>query len=258
VHRLAYRGEVEALGFPMGYLSPLDLASVSEAAARIVVVADTAIADTPNLVFGSNKQEYHYLNVNFGRDFDSDQVADIAMVGEGARCVYCDTELERHRSIELGNIFRLGDFYSRRMDLYFRTESGKLVYPFMGSYGIGIGRLLAAVAEKYHDEKGLKWPVKLAPFRIFLMSIGKSVKVQQLTERIHEELGEHCLYDDRHDSISKKFKDGDLLGIPYRVVVSARSVLNGEVEVTHRATGENVAVAVEDLSEYFRCLFEEC
>ncbi|MFW5976267.1 MAG: His/Gly/Thr/Pro-type tRNA ligase C-terminal domain-containing protein, partial [Alkalispirochaetaceae bacterium] len=194
----------------------------------------------------------------FGRDFEAEQVADIAMVGEGARCVYCDTELQRHRSMELGNIFRLGDFYSRRMELHFRTESGKLVYPFMGSYGIGVGRLLAAVAEKYHDEKGLNWPVRLAPFHVFLMSIGKSPKVQQLTERIYEELGEQCLYDDRQDSISKKFKDGDLLGIPYRVVVSARSVVNGEVEVTHRATGEREAVAVEELSEYFGSLIEGC
>ncbi|MFP4407504.1 MAG: proline--tRNA ligase [Spirochaetaceae bacterium] len=258
VHRLAYRGEVEALGFPLGYLSPLDLPGVSEAAAKIAVVADTAIADTPNLVFGSNREEYHYLNANFGRDFEAEQVADIAMVGEGARCVYCDTELERHRSMELGNIFRLGDFYSRRMELHFRTESGKLVYPFMGSYGIGVGRLLAAVAEKYHDEKGLNWPLRLAPFHVFLMPIGKSPKVQQLTERIYEELGEQCLYDDRQDSISKKFKDGDLLGIPYRVVVSARSVVNGEVEVTHRATGEREAVAVEELSEYFGSLIEGC
>jgi prolyl-tRNA synthetase len=257
VHRLAYRGEVEGLGLPMGFLSPLELASVSEAAGNITVVVDTAVADTPNLVFGSNRAEYHYLNVNFGRDFEAEQVADIAMVGDGARCVYCDTELRRDRAIELGNIFRLGDFYSRRMELHFRSESGRLIYPFMGSYGIGVGRLLAAVAERYHDEKGLVWPLRLSPFRVFLMSIGKSVKVQRLTESIHEELGEDCLYDDRNDSISKKFKDGDLLGIPFRVVVSARSVINGEVEVTHRATGESVSIAVEELPEYLAQRYEE-
>lgn len=257
VHRLAYRGEVEALGFPVGFLSPLGLGTVSEAAAQIRVVADTAVADTPNLVFGTNRSDHHYINVNFGRDFEAETVADIARVGDGARCVFCDTELHRQRAMELGNIFRLGDYYSRRMELHFRSESGRLIYPFMGSYGIGIGRLLAAVAEKHHDEKGLVWPAKLAPFRVFLMSIGKSAKVHKLTDEVYADLGEQCLYDDRHDSISKKFKDSDLLGIPYRVVVSARSVVNGEVEVTDRATGEVTNVAVEQLSDYFDQIFDE-
>lgn len=257
VHRLAYRGEVEALGFPVGFLSPLDLDAVSEAASEIRVVADSAVADTPNLVFGTNRLDHHYLNVNFGRDFEADQVADIARVGEGSRCVYCDTELLRERAMELGNIFRLGDYYSRRMELHFRSENGRLIYPFMGSYGIGVGRLLAAVAETHHDEKGLVWPPKLAPFRVFLMSIGKSAKVHQLTEEIYLNLGEQCLYDDRKDSISTKFKDSDLLGIPYRVVVSARSVMSGEVEVTDRAGGEVTNVAVEALEEYLDQLFGE-
>ncbi|MFW6215161.1 MAG: proline--tRNA ligase [Alkalispirochaetaceae bacterium] len=257
VNRLAYRGEVEALGFPMGYLSPLDLPALSEEAAEVTVIVDTAIADTPNLVFGANRPEHHYLNVNFGRDFEADKVADIARVAEGARCVYCDSPMETVRAMELGNIFRLGDFYSRRMELSFRSQNGRLVYPFMGSYGIGIGRLMAAVAEKHHDENGLVWPLRLAPFKVFLMAIGRSLKVRELTGQLYEELGEQCLYDDRQDSISRKFKDSDLLGIPFRVVVSAKSVTDGEVELTDRATGESRTVAVSELTDHLNARYQE-
>ncbi|WP_455382953.1 His/Gly/Thr/Pro-type tRNA ligase C-terminal domain-containing protein, partial [Salinispira pacifica] len=129
-------------------------------------------------------------------------------------------------------------------DLHFQEEGGGVGYPFMGAYGIGIGRLMAAIVEANHDKKGILWPPEIAPYRIFLMSIGKSHRVRELTEMVSDELGDSVLYDDRRESISAKFKDADLLGIPYRVVVSTRSLEDGSVEVMERRTGRVFRVPV--------------
>jgi prolyl-tRNA synthetase len=248
--RLAARDELTAAGLVPGYLSPVDCSDA--ALENILVIIDETVADTPNLVYGANEKDYHYRNVNFGRDFDCRHVADIARVLEGDRCVHCGEELIERGVMELGHIFRLGDYYSRALELSFRGERGERVIPHMGAYGIGMGRLMASIVEQHHDDYGIVWPKHLAPFRFFLMSIGRSVSVRRLAEQVYEALGTDVLLDDREESISTKFKDADLLGIPYRIVVSQRSLTEGEVELMERDTREVRRVSLEHVADLIR------
>lgn len=235
--RLADRDELAFLGLDPASIGPVDLPlDVLELDLNVRVVVDEVVASTPNLVVASNDPSSHFVNVNFGRDFDSELVRDVARVLPGARCRHCGGELERVTVVELGNIFKLGDYYSRKLRLTLTDSRGRRFHPALGSYGIGIGRLLAAVAEANHDRRGLKWPVALAPYRFFLMGTGRSPKVQQVTEALHADLGDDVLYDDRRESISTKFKDADLIGVPYRIIVSARTLENGQVELLERGT----------------------
>lgn len=241
---LASEDELAARGLVPGYLSPLGLTDA------MPVYVDSAVADTPNLAFGTNRNGSHYINVNFGRDFTVAGVADLARVREGSRCYHCGAKLHGVRAMELGHIFRLGDRYSRSLSLHFQEEDGSFVHPFMGSYGIGIGRLLAAVVEANRDRKGILWPEDLAPYRYFLMAIGKSPRVRLLAEKLNARLGDAVLFDDRRESISAKFKDADLLGIPYRLVVSSQSVDDGSVEVMERRTGSARRVPAESVPSF--------
>lgn len=228
------------------WLSPLELPPAAREV--ITLVVDENAAENSNLFAGTNKPGFGYLNVNFGRDFEADHVADIIRVPEGAGCRHCnDGVLERIRAMELGNVFRLGTWYTRAMHLSIQDEHGRQVFPHMGSYGIGLGRLMAAVVESNHDDRGIIWPAEVAPFSVFLMAIGKSSSVRRLTEEIYREIQPYTLFDDRVESISHKLKDADLLGIPVRVVVSRESVSDGVVEVAHRAGSEPLHVHRSEL-----------
>ncbi|MFP4484308.1 MAG: proline--tRNA ligase [Spirochaetaceae bacterium] len=242
VKGLASLEAVEDLGLIPGYLSPIGIEGLD---ARVVV--DEVAADSPNLVYGANEPGYHFLNGNFGRDYDADLVADVARIPEGSMCVHCGHELSQRRSTELGHIFRLGDFYSRSMDLFFRGERSEKVYPYMGSYGIGLGRLIAGVVEQNHDEKGIIWPSELAPYTGFLMAIGRSPTVRRITENLYDELGNLVLFDDRHESIGTKLKDADLIGLPLRIVVSNQTIQDGAVEITLRRGGEERRIPLDQL-----------
>jgi len=242
---------VEELGLVPGYLSPIGLEEKglsASAVSEVRVVVDEVAANSPNLVYGANEPGMHYLNGNFGRDYDADIVGDVARIPEGSRCVHCGHELSQRRVTELGHIFRLGDFYSRSMDLFYRGERSEKIYPLMGSYGIGLGRLISGIVEQNHDERGIIWPAEIAPFSGFLMSIGRSPTVRRIAESLYEELGDRVLYDDRHESIGTKMKDADLIGIPIRVVISAETVQDGTVEVRLRRSDEVRRVPLEEIS----------
>ncbi len=241
---LAGREDLENCGLIPGYLSPL-----MELPSGVKVVLDDAVADSSNIVFGANEEGSHYMNVNFGLDYEIETVDDIAMLTEEDTCLQCGGNLRQIRSLELGNIFKLGDWYSRSMNLTFHEEDGSTQYPFMGSYGIGLGRLIAAVAEKTHDEKGLVWPLEIAPYRYFLMGIGKSLAVKRVVNELAEMLGDEVLYDDRGESISVKFKDAELLGIPLRIVVSGRYLDEDKVEFLDRRTHKKWLVSRNRIRE---------
>ncbi len=245
--RKATREELAELGLIPGYLSPL-----GEIGSRLPSVVDQACANNPNMVYGSNEQDYHYLNVNFGRDYASERVADIARINETHSCIHCGSPLKNRPATELGNIFRLGNSYSRAMGLSVQNERGERVYPYMGSYGIGIGRLMSAVAEAGADEEGIIWPEALAPFGVYLMGVGKSPKVVQASEELYRQLGADVLFDDRDELVSRKFKDADLMGIPYRVIVSPATVRDGTVEVRTRADGSEEVLTIEQALEFLR------
>jgi prolyl-tRNA synthetase len=243
VLRLASAKEIRRAGLVPGYASPVGLEQ------DIPIVVDDAITGTSNLVFGANAAGKHYVNVNYGRDLESEQVVDIARMCAKDRCVQCGAGFRAVRAVELGNIFKLGDFYARSMELSYQSDAGHEVYPHMGSYGIGIGRLMAAVVEANNDEKGIRWPPHLAPYSAYLMAVGRSMVVRTATEQLYKALGDDVLYDDRDESPGVKFQDADLLGIPFRFLVSARHLSDGKVEVHERGSDATYSVPLHRVVE---------
>lgn len=250
VLRQARGEEMVEFGLVPGYVSPLGIVG------EITVVVDRLAADSANLVYGGNSDGVHFADVNFGRDFDADAVGDIARAASTGACVHCGGALYEQRALELGNLFRLGTRYSRSMDLTFTDEHGRVVHPYMGSYGVGMGRLVAAIAEEHRDEDGLIWPVSVAPFHVYLMTIGKSFTVKQTAEAIKKDFGEMVLLDDREESISTKFKDFLLLGIPLRVIVSSATVADGTVELYDRRSGKAEKVPVGSVRSFVEARLE--
>ena len=239
---LASLDVLESRGITPGYLSPL---GISE---DILVVVDDTVVNSNNLVMGGNDPGLHYVNINFGRDFESPLVGDIARIHGKDSCFQCGEPLREVRAIELGNIFKLGDGYSRAMSLEYQDDNRKRHFPHMGSYGIGIGRLINAMAAAHSDNKGIGWPKNAAPFRVYLMGIGKSHKVRDAVFQLHRELGENnVLVDDRVESPGVKFFDADLIGIPYRIVVTTGLLVSGEVEIYERATGKISQIPMEQV-----------
>ena len=247
VLRLATETEIRESGLVPYFFSPVNLPS--ETAEEIELVVDDTVANSSNLVLGANEEERHYVGVNFGRDFEVQTVADISRIGDGDICLQCGEILGEIRAVELGNIFKLGKFYSEAMDLSFDDDNGNKVYPEMGSYGIGVGRLMAATVEANHDERGIVWPPSLAPFKVFLMGIGRSFKVRQVLERLHADYPDTILFDDREESPGVKFQDADLLGLPLRIIVSGRYLQEGRVEFHDRKTGETWLVGMDQISD---------
>ena len=238
--RLATPEEVKSLGFCLNSMSCLGIDP-----GAFPVAVDDAVAHGNNFIMGAHRENFYYKNVNYGRDFESDLVGDFSRLKKGDRCFQCGSRLESNKAIEMGNIFKLGDYFSRAIGLYYRDENSDRCYPNMGSYGIGIERLMAAVAEVNRDEKGIIWPLHLAPYTFFVMGIGHSLKVRDTAFKIHEELGDAAILDDRHESPGVKFKDMDLLGIPYRIVVSASTLAEGNVEFYERKTGRIWTIPVD-------------
>jgi prolyl-tRNA synthetase len=246
--RPAREEEIRAVGAEPGYGSPVGVHGA-------IVVVDDAVTTSPNLVAGANEEGYHLLNVNYERDFRGDIVADIAAAQEGDACVECGESLRLVGGVEVGNIFKLGTRYSEAMGCMFLDRDGTSKPVVMGSYGIGVGRLLACVAEKYNDERGLRWPITVAPFEVHLVSLakaGESREAQETADSLYEMLeqaGVEVLYDDREATPGVKFADADLIGVPLRVTVSARSLERGGVELKRRDSAKTVIVPVKDAME---------
>jgi prolyl-tRNA synthetase len=208
---------------------------------------------------GCNQKGAYYINANFGRDFDIPENGDISQLNEGDHCMSCGSALESLSAFEMGNIFKLDDYYTRKMEFPFHDLKGKLRYPFMGAYGLGLGRLMSCIAEANRDNKGRIWPVELAPYTFYLMGIGKSPRINSAVDEIAEELGEdEVLVDDRRESIGIKFRDADLLGIPLRMVVSRLCIEKGEIELKDRRTGRKWFIKRENLKEEIKKWREEC
>jgi prolyl-tRNA synthetase len=225
--RPATEAEIRSTGAVPGYASPVGLDGV-------LVVVDEAIPSSPNLVAGANKDGFHLTNVNYGRDFEAEIVADITAAQEGDGCPQCGSPLHSTRGVEVGNIFKLGTHFSQSLESTFLDQDGTVKPIVMGSYGIGSGRLLACIAEEHHDEAGLVWPISVAPYHLSLVSLSGA---EDQAEAAYAELtraGIEVLFDDRQESAGVKFNDADLLGLPLRVTVSPRSLRQGGVEVKRR------------------------
>ena len=225
--RPATEEEIRAAGTVPGYASPADVRGA-------LIVADDLIPATPNLVGGANEPDYHVRNLNHGRDFHAEVVADIVSADAGAGCPDCDGALALSRGVEVGNIFRLGTWISDAVGCTFLDADGTAKPVVMGSYGIGVGRLLACVAEEHHDEHGLAWPATVSPFDVYVVALrGGEEGAAHLAGELVEQ-GLEVLLDDRDERPGVKFNDADLIGVPIRMTVSARTVADGEAELKLR------------------------
>ena len=228
--------EIKARGMEAGYGSPLG-------ARDAVVVVDELVIRSPNLVAGANREGWHVRNVNVPRDYTPDAVAEITNARAGDACITCGAPVKLRKGIEVGNIFKLGTDFTVAFGSTYLGEDGQAHPIVMGSYGIGLGRNVACIVEAHHDAKGIVWPDEVAPYAAHLVTIGatKDPKVAEIADRLHDVAagaGRDILYDDRDESPGVKFTDAELLGMPWIVTISPRSLAAGGAEVTRRETGE--------------------
>jgi prolyl-tRNA synthetase len=242
--RMATEPEVIEAGIVAGSASPVGISGFK-------VVADDSITSGTNLVAGANKPDTHLRNVNYPRDFKADIVTDIARARTGEGCPRCGRQLSVTHGIEVGHVFKLGTFLSEKLGALFTDDKG-ISHPIvMGCYGIGLGRLLAAVIEQNHDDKGIIWPLTIAPYHIYLCPLYRGgSKVSEVTEELYVKFKAESLevlFDDRQESPGIKFNDADLLGIPIRVTISPRTLKSNSVEVKWRSQKESELVPLEGI-----------
>ncbi len=236
---------------PAGFLGPIGLApakSLSEEG--VVVILDSVLEGRQNMVCGANKLDYHYRNVTPGRDFTWTIAADVRNVVEGEGCPQCGSPLKVAKAVEVGHIFKLGYKYSESMGARVLDPNGKEVTPIMGSYGIGIERILTAAIEQSNDANGFWLPRSIAPFEV-VVTVTNAADASLLAagEQIASKLeaaGFDVLFDDRQERAGVKFKDADLIGIPYRVNVGKKAA-DGKVEIVTRATSSSEDVAISEI-----------
>lgn len=229
---------------PAGYVGPIDLPE------DITIVADLYVKNMVNAVTGANQSEKHYINVTTGRDFEPSEYTDIRMVQEGDLAPDGSGKLKFATGIEIGHIFKLGTRFSETMDATVLDQNGRPTPVIMGSYGIGISRLLSALTEQFADDKGLNWPASVSPFDVHIVPIKYTNEHQQeLTDEITDlftEEGYEVLVDDRKERAGVKFTDAELMGIPIRITVGKKAE-DGIVEITLRRTGEMVEAKKDDI-----------
>ncbi|MBX6423916.1 proline--tRNA ligase [Thermosulfurimonas sp. F29] len=231
-------------GAPVGFAGPVGLSGVR-------ILADLSVKGLRNFVTGANEADAHYVNVNYGRDFPEPEFHDLRVVTEGDPCPRCGRPLSITRGIEVGHVFKLGTKYSSAMRATFLDREGRERPIIMGCYGIGIGRTVAAAIEQNHDEAGIIFPREIAPFEAVILTLGPESDLMEASERIYRELsgaGVEVLWDDRDERPGVKFKDADLIGIPYQIIVGRRFRETGEVELKERATGRRENLSPETLA----------
>ena len=242
--RLATEPEVTASGLVAGAASPVGLRG-------LFIIADDSVTTGTNFVAGGNKPDTHIKNVNYPRDFAADIVTDIASARVGDRCPRCGGRLQSTHGIEVGHIFKLGTVYSQKLNAVFIDEKGETRPIVMGTYGIGVSRMLAAAVEQHHDDRGIIWPLPIAPYQVYLCPLYREgSNVAEAAEKLYEEMeaaGLEVLFDDREESPGVKFNDADLLGIPFRVTVSPRTLQKDSVELKRRDAKDMEIVRLDDI-----------
>ncbi|HML22830.1 MAG TPA: proline--tRNA ligase [Aggregatilinea sp.] len=243
--RAATDDEIRAVGAEPGYASPIGLTR------EATVIADLSVRAGANFAAGANEAGYHFTGINVPRDFDPARVENIALVYEGALCPRCDGgSLHLDRAIELGHCFKIGTRYSDALNVTYLDERGISQPVIMGSYGIGLERLMAAIIESHHDEHGIVWPASVAPFDVHVVVLGKEPQYADLAAQVVRDLeaaGLSVLLDDRADSPGVKFADADLIGVPLRVTVSKKAAEQGGVEVKRRAEADRRVIPLADV-----------
>lgn len=241
---LAKEEEVSKVsGSKIGFVGPINLKGVR-------IISDPTIQKLKNAVVGAGEEDYHFINVNPFRDFDLGEVVDIRLAKAGDRCIRCGAELKTARGIEVGHIFKLGHKYSESMEAKFVDNDGKEKYYYMGCYGIGVGRTMAAAIEQNHDEDGIIWPMSIAPYHVIVIPVEYSNGEQmRVATEIYEKLkdnGVEVVLDDRDERPGVKFKDADLIGFPLRVTVG-EALKDGKVELRWRRTKKTEFYRVDSI-----------
>ncbi len=248
------RTVMEHTGAAPGFAGPIGLKGIR-------IVADKEITMMRNAVTGANKTDVHYINVNPGRDFVWDQVTDIRLVKKGEPCPRCDGKLEEARGIEVGQIFKLGTKYSKAMGAKFLDENGHEQLMVMGCYGIGVSRTVAAAIEQNHDQDGIIWPMSIAPFHAVVIPVStKDEEQMKMAESIYDslrKLGIEAIIDDRNERPGVKFKDADLIGYPLRIVVGAKALEDGTIEIKHRRNGNVQTVKLKTAIQLIKKTVED-
>ena len=237
-------------GLNAGYIGPVGLKINGDA----IVLYDRSLENRNNLSCGANEDEYHYKGLDMQRDVPDAEYHDFAKAYEGGICPKCGKKTIRiSRGIEVGNIFQLGDKYTKAMKMTYVDQNGESKTPIMGCYGIGVGRLAAAVCEAHHDEYGPIWPKSIAPWQVHLCAVrADNEEVRKFADDLYEklqEIGIEVIYDDRTVSAGVMFSDADLLGVPLRVIVSPRNMKQGVIEVVSRDKTLQTQVKMEEAAE---------
>ncbi|MET3697948.1 prolyl-tRNA synthetase [Bacillus oleivorans] len=243
----------ELLGTSIGSLGPIGVKQVK-------IIADHAVKYIVNGVCGANEDGYHFINVNPERDFSETEYQDIRLIQEGDPSPDSLGTIKFAKGIEVGHVFKLGTIYSEKLNAAFLDENGKSKPMIMGCYGIGVSRLVAAIAEQFSDEKGLLWPDAVAPYQIHLIAVNPKEEAQsRLADELYSQLqslGYEVLYDDRQERPGVKFADSDLFGIPVRLTVG-KQASDGIIEWKERKNGEMKEVKVEALTEELASRFKK-
>ncbi len=238
---------------PLGFSGPVGIKSK--------IIADRSIKNIKNAVTGANKEDYHLINVNLGRDFQVNQFADIRVASDGDLCPRCtEGVLRSSRGIEVGHVFKLGTKYSESMNATFVDANGKERYFIMGCYGIGIGRTVAAAIEQNYDENGIVLPLSLAPYEVVVLPLNmKDTQIKSVAENVYRKLvslGVEVIIDDREGSAGIKFKDADLIGIPIHVTVGPKTLKEGAVEIKLRKGGISRKVKIEEVEREIKSILD--
>jgi len=252
--RPSHPDELKALtGADGGSIGPIGLKGFQ-------VIADGRLQGANNLISGANKNDYHIINIDLQRDVNVDGYHDLRTVQDGESCPQCNMPLRIVKAIELGHIFKLGTKYADALKAYFLDENGKEQPIIMGSYGIGVDRIVACHIEQHHDSFGISWTQALTPFNVHLILVNSnSEPVAKVAETLYNGLNEagiEVLYDDRRDvTPGFKFKDADLLGMPLQIIVGEKNVVHGRVELKERRTGSRETIEIEHvISHVGKCI----
>ena len=252
---LAGEPELNAAGLVGGFVSPVGLNG------KVKVIADDSVVSSVNFVAGGNKKDLHIKNVNYPRDFKVDVLQDIAKAKVGDGCPKCGKPLSATRGIEVGHIFKLGTIMAERMGAKFVDESGVSKTCVMGTYGIGVGRLMAAAIEQNHDDKGPIWPLPIAPYQVHICGLFMdNSKVIEAGNKLYNDLqkeGIEVLFDDRLESPGVKFNDADLIGIPFRITISPRTLEGNNVEFKLRTEKKAQIMPLAGLVEHLKGLIDK-
>lgn len=234
---MATEEQLAAAGTVGGYMGPVGIENK-----KVIVVVDATVMKMHNVCCGANKEGYHFINVNPGRDFTPTYVADIRLIQEGDPCPHCGGEVSKARGIEVGQVFKLFTKYSSALKATYLDENGKEQPMVMGCYGVGVSRTMAAAIEQNYDDNGIIWPIEIAPYHVLVVPVNtkdeaSAAKAEEIYMQL-KKVGLETVIDDRKERPGVKFKDADLIGYPLRVVVGPKTLTEGKLEVKIRKTGE--------------------